>query len=236
MKNTRYILMWLEAPLQAWGFDSKFSRRDTLSFPTKSGILGLICCALGAGGEQRELLGLMSPLKITVISFENNRYKGSPVKLQDFHMVGAGYEPSDKFQRLMLPKKSDGTLAANGTKLTYRYYLQGAVFAIVLEAPEQVVEKFADALTNPVWDLYLGRKNCVPTDFIYRGIYENEDEAINHATEIADEKTLKEKFRVVDGIHDNGEVILLNDVPIQFGENKEYSQRYVTVMESDDTE
>ena len=37
-----YLLLWLEAPLQAWGHDSKFGRRDSLDFPTKSGVLGLL--------------------------------------------------------------------------------------------------------------------------------------------------------------------------------------------------
>lgn len=35
---TRYLLLWLEGPLQAWGHDSKFGVRDTLNFPTRSGI------------------------------------------------------------------------------------------------------------------------------------------------------------------------------------------------------
>ena len=51
-----YLLLWLEAPLQAWGHDSKFGRRDSLDFPTKSGVLGLLCCARGARGLQTEWL------------------------------------------------------------------------------------------------------------------------------------------------------------------------------------
>ena len=60
MSNS-YILLWLEAPLQSWGFDSKFGRRDTLTFPTKSGVLGLVCSALGAGGEQCAFFGRICP-------------------------------------------------------------------------------------------------------------------------------------------------------------------------------
>ncbi|HQB07934.1 MAG TPA: type I-E CRISPR-associated protein Cas5/CasD, partial [Rectinema sp.] len=58
--DLHYLLLWLEAPLQSWGFDSKFNRRDTLAFPTRSGILGLLLCAMGAQGEQRELLEKLS--------------------------------------------------------------------------------------------------------------------------------------------------------------------------------
>ena len=48
-----FLLLWLEAPLQSWGVDSKFGRRDSIHFPTKSGVTGLLLCALGASGEQR---------------------------------------------------------------------------------------------------------------------------------------------------------------------------------------
>lgn len=44
------LLLWLEGPLQSWGHDSQFDRRDTLPFPTFSGICGMLCAALGAGG------------------------------------------------------------------------------------------------------------------------------------------------------------------------------------------
>ena len=71
--TTRYLLLWFQAPLQSWGHDSKFGRRDTLNFPTKSGVLGLLCSALGAGGEQSELLAEFAPLKQTVISFVRSR-------------------------------------------------------------------------------------------------------------------------------------------------------------------
>ena len=63
------LLLWLEAPLQSWGFDSKFGRRDTLAFPTKSGVLGLVCSALGRGGEQKAFLAKFATLGQTVVSF-----------------------------------------------------------------------------------------------------------------------------------------------------------------------
>lgn len=55
--NHPYLLLWLQGPLQAWGHDSRFGRRDTLDFPTKSGVLGLVCCALGAGGRTMRIAG-----------------------------------------------------------------------------------------------------------------------------------------------------------------------------------
>lgn len=237
---TRYLLLWLEAPLQSWGHDSKFGRRDTLNFPTKSGVMGLVCCALGYGGEQKEFLAAFAPLRQTVLSFVRKNRKDEKTDreplLRDFHMVGSGYNDKDPWTTLLIPKTAEGKKAVGGgAKMTYRYYLQDAHFAVVLEVPCDIAETIADALQNPVWDLCLGRKSCIPTDFVYRGIFDSEVDAINKAKEIGelDElhngKNLLEEFRVSDGEH-KGEVLTLNDVPLQFGEKKIYRDRRVTVV------
>jgi len=239
----KYLLLWLEAPLQSWGADSKFDRRDTLPFPTKSGVLGIILCAMGASGKQTDLLARMAMLKQTVISYARTRQgpKGSLIKmdrpplLRDFHMVGAGYESDpkkDPWQALMEPYKSDGTRRTSeggGAKMTYRYYLQDATFAVILEAPSDLVEAFADALKSPVYSIYLGRKNCVPSEFVYQGIFEDQESAEDRATSIMEEKSLAEDFRVLDGEHE-GVAMSLNDVPIQFGPVKKYRDRRVTMV------
>lgn len=236
-----FLLLWLEAPLQSWGADSRFGRRGTLDFPTKSGILGLLCCALGAGGEQRELLAEMAPLMQTVLSFgrttenrrgENRKVDREPL-LRDFQMVGSGYDEKNPWESMLIPKKSNGESAVGGgSKITYRYYVQDAGFAAILEVPTEKVATFAEALQNPYWDIYFGRKCCAPTDFIYRGCFDSELSALKKALEIAQEKKLSENFRVVDG-EGAGEIIILNDVPIQFGENKIYRERRVTILTTD---
>lgn len=238
-----YLLLWFEAPLQSWGSDSKFGRRDTQAFPTKSGVLGLVCSALGAGGEQRALLAEFAVLGQTVISFARTKPKGELVVkqereplLRDFHMVGAGYDVNDPWQALLEPYKSDGkrrTSDGGGAKMTYRYYLQDAAFAVVIEVPADTAETISQALQNPVWDVYLGRKNCVPTDFIYRGSFAHELDALAQAALMAQQKNRIEDFRVLHGIVEEGEadeVFTLNDVPIQFGEDKRYRDRQVSLI------
>ncbi len=238
MMRTRWMLLWFEAPLQSWGADSKFGPRDTMDFPTKSGVLGLLCAALGASGEQRELLAEMAPLRQTVISYVRPG-RERETTLMDFHMVGSGYDDSDPWQSLMIPKTAEGKKAVGGgTKMTYRYYLQDARFAVILEVPEKRADSFAEALLNPVFDIYLGRKNCVPTDFVFRdgNIFNTEEDAVAAIAELFEEKKkinkdfdLVEDFRVVSGEAD-GEILTLNDVPIQFGPVKQYKDRRVTIQ------
>ena len=226
--SNAYLLLWLEAPLQSWGADSRFGRRGTLNFPTKSGVLGLLCCALGAGGEQKELLLEMGSLHQTVLSYR--RSKEREALLRDFQMVGSGYDDKNPWETLLIPKKSDGKPAVGGgSKITYRYYLQDAAFAAIVEVPTNKSAIFAEALVNPCWDIYFGRKCCAPTDWIYRGSFATESSAIEKSKEIAKSKKLVEDFRVLDGEH-YGETMILNDVPIQFGENKVYRERRVTII------
>jgi CRISPR system Cascade subunit CasD len=228
--NTRYLLLWLEAPLQSWGSDSRFGRRDTLNFPTRSGILGLILCALGASGEQRELLERFGAFTQTVYSFMVRQRESL---LCDFQMVGSGYDDTDPWLSLLIPKTSEGKKAVGGgTKMTYRYYLQDARFGVILEFPEDLSDQVVSALQNPVFDLYLGRKDCVPTDFIYRGVYHSADEAVAELDRIAVEKSLIPDFKVISGdFPEEGDVMTLNDIPVQFGTEKKYRDRRVTVIQ-----
>lgn len=225
-----YVLLWLEAPLQSWGFDSKFNRRDTLDFPTRSGIVGLILCAMGAKGKQIELLERLSQYKQTVYSFNKDKKEAL---LCDFQMVGSAYDEADPWATLLIPKTSEGKKAVGGgTKLTYRYYLQDAYFGLILELPEDLAKQTEYALQNPVFDLYLGRKNCVPSDFIYRGIFVTNEEAEAELLNISNEKGLALAFKVLsEDKASEGDVITLNDIPVQLGTDKRYKDRRVTIVQ-----
>ena len=229
-----YLLLWLEAPLQSWGHDSKFGRRDSLDFPTKSDVFGLLCCALGAGGAQTAWLARWAERDMQVRAYTPADKQGQPLPRQplmrDFHMVGSGYDDKDPWQTLLIPKTRDGKKAVGGgTKMTYRYYLQDAAFAVVLQGPHEELVELESALQNPVWDLYLGRKNCVPTEFIAQGIHADVALAMEKAGQLAETKNRLPAFTVLQGEHE-GEVLTLNDVPLQFGEHKLYRDRRVTVM------
>ncbi|WP_299139121.1 type I-E CRISPR-associated protein Cas5/CasD [uncultured Vibrio sp.] len=229
-----YILMWLEGPLQSWGYDSRYGRRDTLSFPTKSGVLGMVCAALGAGGKQKDLLANLNHLDMQVLAFprkEKDAAPSLPPFLQDFQMVGSGYDDTDPWQSLLVPKTGKGKKAVGGgTKMTYRYYIQDMAYAVLLQVPVGMATTLAEALVAPVWDLCLGRKNCVPTEFIYQGTYDSDTEGEQRARNMADKKDRALAFQVIQGACEGDEVLTFNDVPLQFGENKRYRDRQVTVI------
>ncbi|MCR5563820.1 MAG: type I-E CRISPR-associated protein Cas5/CasD [Desulfovibrio sp.] len=231
-----FLLLWLEGPLQSWGADSRFYNRTSLPFPTRSGVLGLLCCASGRGGEQLDWLAYMANYGQTVRAYARKNVKGStariPPQLRDFQTVGSSYDSKDAWQDMLVPKQANGkNRSGAATKLTWRYYLQDMAYACVLEVPDEDALTFDLALKNPIWELSLGRRNCPPSDFVGRGIFNTEDTALAQADELAKEKERCEVLTVREGALEEGdEVWTINDVPLSFGSHKEYRSRQVTLF------
>ncbi len=240
--HSDFLLLWLEGPFQSWGVNSKFNRRTTLEFPTRSGILGMLCCALGKGGTQTELLKKMSTFSLEVFSFTKNEqsHLDAPnLMLRDFQVAGGGYDKKNLWENLMMPKTANGEMptGTTGAKIIYKYYLQNKAFAVVLYNLQGMEVVLKNAISNPCWDIYLGRKNCIPTDYISRHeIFNSKEEALKEINVIASKKDLIEEFCVVeeellnkDG-YEYPETLNLTDVPLQFGEYKKYTDRRITKL------
>lgn len=226
----KYLLLWLEGPLQAWGFESKFDLRGTFDFPTMSGVFGLLMSASGDSGSQSELLKRMSDADFTAVQFHDPTQENTP-SLCDYHMVGSGYDKSNKREALHILRTRDGKVAVGGgAKQTYRYYLQNKKFGVIVGFPGDLAEYFAAALESPRFDLYLGRKCCIPTDFIYRGIFADKSAAQTEALKIAAEKSLVPKNCFVSADPEQEDSFFLYDVPLSFGEVKSYADRCVAVV------
>ena len=231
----KHLLLWLEAPLQSWGVDSKFGRRDTLDFPTRSGVMGILLCAMGAGGEQQALLANWATASMQVqayarLSADQAQLVTPPPALEDFHMVGAAYNDADPWENLFIPKTAEGKKqVGSGAKITYRYYLQDMAYAVLIKADEDLIDTAAQALCSPVWDIYLGRKCCAPTDFVFQGVYTDEASRNAGLAALAERKSRGLAFKVLEGEHE-GERLILNDLPLQFGPFKSYADRVVTVQ------
>ncbi|WP_303964194.1 type I-E CRISPR-associated protein Cas5/CasD [Succinatimonas hippei] len=234
------LLLWLEGHLQSWGYDSKFGVRETLPFPTKSGVIGLICCALGEKDPQDDFLKELASSTMEVKAYKNKfndkTEQGLSLIMRDFQTIGTNYDESDPFKNLMIPKKSDGTKpVGSGAVLTYRYAIQNGKFAVFLEYEKDLAQAVYKALQKPRWDLYLGRKSYIPTEFIAQGIFNSKEEASQKLRQLAEIKKLTEDFSVVEGKNcDDCDVLLLNDVPVSFGRRKSYANRYVSIIKKED--
>jgi len=163
------LLLRLEGPLQSWGLRSRWDVRDTGEEPSKSGVIGLLGCAQGIPVGDRKLVRLDQQLRMGV------RVERAGVRLTDFHTITGRLPQADG--------KTKGQETEPATIVSPRDYLMDAAFLVVLQAEEAVLTQCADALQNPRWPVYLGRKSCVPSRPVYDGIvysYESILDALSH--------------------------------------------------------
>jgi CRISPR system Cascade subunit CasD len=163
-KTTRAFAILLDGPMQSWGASSRFTRRETEAFPTKSALIGLLAAAAGidkhAPGEA-EKLAPFSALRLTV--YRLPRSTGRLVaRLSDFHTVGGGYDArASAFDKMSIPRKASGGASANAV-ITHRSYLNEARFIAAFAGDPDIIAAAIRHLENPVWGIWFGRKTCLP--------------------------------------------------------------------------
>ena len=148
MEETRPLLILrLEGALQSWGEGAKWDLRDTAAMPTKSGIIGLLGCALGWPREDQRLVELSQAISLGV------RADRPGVWMMDYQTI-----TGDPLRNAEGKPRSLGN-----TFISRRGYLQDASFLAVIAGDRETIERLAAALRAPRWSVFLGRKNCVPS-------------------------------------------------------------------------
>lgn len=159
----RVLILRLAGPLQSWGDQSRFNRRETRPEPTKSGVLGLLAAAQGHGREDApgELLDLALGIRVDQAG----------TLLRDYHTV-SDYRGRPLPQAAVNAKGvQKPTSPTKYTHVTQRYYLQDAVFAVGVAGTADLVDSLAAAVRRPAFPLALGRRSCPPTHPIVLGLH-----------------------------------------------------------------
>ncbi|WP_371177250.1 type I-E CRISPR-associated protein Cas5/CasD [Buchananella felis] len=129
------LLLRLAGPLQSWGVKSRFAVRGTELAPTKSGIIGMLAAALGR--RRTDPLEDLLQLRFGVRKDQPGRL------LRDFHTAH---------------DRKGGSMP-----LSERYYLSDAVFLAGIEGELELLRGLHEAVRNPQFPLYLGRRSCPPS-------------------------------------------------------------------------
>lgn len=137
------LLLRLQGPMQSWGTTSRFDERDTQLEPSKSGVLGLICAALGR--DRTESVDDLAVLRMGV------RVDREGVPMRDYQTATG------------VVIAATGKPDLNRTVVSPRYYLSDAIFLVGLEGDRTLLEHIESALRQPCWPLALGRKSFVPS-------------------------------------------------------------------------
>ncbi len=158
------LLLRLVGPMQAWGVQSHFTIRDTGLEPSKSGVVGLVCAAMGIDRADDQGLRPVAALRMGV------RVDREGLVRRDYHTA----------QNVL---KAGGGLKE--TEVSIRYYLADAAFLVGMEGDGELLAQVQRALRYPVWPLFLGRKAFVPSEPVAL----RDEEALRLADEL--EKALR---------------------------------------------
>lgn len=141
------LLLRLAGPMQSWGTTSRFDERDSQLEPSKSGVLGLICAALGR--DRAEPLDDLAWLKMGV------RVDREGLLMRDYQTATGVMTAA-------------GKVDLHRTVISPRYYLADASFLIGLEGDSRdLLNGIQTALRAPVWPLALGRKSFPPGEPVW---------------------------------------------------------------------
>ena len=185
-----YLPLLLDGPMQSWGSGSRFQRRTTGLYPTKSGVIGLICAAMGlAKGSDPEdkMLPRLRDLRMDILLLLRPKpWIPQPRlgqrsdwleirRMEDYHTVGGGFDAET--EPYSVPWTASGHPDEDAT-VSRREYLFDARFGVILVGGRDVLAGVAEALRHPVWGTWLGRKSCIPAAPVFAGgPFDSEEEA-----------------------------------------------------------
>ncbi|MCW5775618.1 MAG: type I-E CRISPR-associated protein Cas5/CasD [Phycisphaeraceae bacterium] len=139
MSEVHTLLLRLEGTMQSWGYRSRFDYRDTALEPTRSGVIGLLCAAMGIARDE---------------------YKDHAARFDTVRMgvrVDKEGRPERDYHTALDVIKADGS--GTDKVVSRRDYLADAAFTVGLESADtEFLNAIADALRHPRFFLYLGRK------------------------------------------------------------------------------
>ena len=207
------LLLRFGAPLQSWGSSSVYDRRETDDMPTKSGVVGILAAAFGR--RRDESLEDLNVLRFGV------RVDNPGTRLDDYQTTDMG--PGMR------------------RNISHRIYLSDALFLIGLGSnDDDFLKEIDEAVQNPKFPLFLGRRSCPPTMPLDLGIRQSDlYDALYEEDWLVPEWRKKFFFRNTDEIQlrivmDDNERrgAIKKDVPISFSPYKrEYRYRYIVEKE-----
>ena len=205
------LLIRLVAPMQSWGIQSHYTVRDTALEPSKSGVIGLLCAALGRPRDTA--LDDLSALRMGVRVDRQGEVR------RDYHIARDVLDSGGKSTRASI--------------VTNRYYLADAAFLVGLEGQRELLAQLQAALRDPVWALYLGRKAFTPSAPVYLRDGLKEDTPLEvalrdygwivHPNRQEAPQTVRVTLETAHGS------IVRPDVPLSFAERR-FSTRRVEMM------
>ncbi|WP_341668070.1 type I-E CRISPR-associated protein Cas5/CasD [Alcaligenes sp. SDU_A2] len=153
----QYLVFRLYGPLASWGTTAVGEERPTASMPSRSALLGLLGAALGIRRDDETAL---SALQSSVCFGIKQCAPGT--LLRDYHTAQV---PPQRSKVVHLTRQSELSDPSPETILSKRDYRCDGLWVVAVWLSQGAVytlEQLQQALRQPVFQLYLGRKSCPP--------------------------------------------------------------------------
>lgn len=199
------LLMRLRSPMMSWGDHSQFGHRDSRRDPTKSAVIGILCAALGR--PRWDPVADLAALKMGV------RVNKEGILQRDYHTI---------------QDTTRDKVKAN-TTLSDRCYVADGDYLVGLEGDLGLLQQLDQALRQPCWQLFLGRKSFIPSHPIRVGVVDLpllvalRHQAYEHRGSKAPPSQLRFVMEVQDGTD------IRQDVPLDW-QTRRFGRRAVTTQ------
>lgn len=180
------LLLRLAGPMQAWARYRVNGGKSigTWPYPTVSGVAGIIGGALGT----RDLESIMAAVQLRS---RVDRENPSQIDLQ----VGVGPKPNEakaweraqhlaSLNKVSAPARPDGSSARGGGLMIDREFLPCTEFLVEVTASDDLVRHWFEALKNPVFMPFLGRRAYAPSFPMVLGCWDRETDPLEVAPRV----------------------------------------------------
>lgn len=188
----KHLILHLEAPLLAFGAPVVDNLGVIQDFPSASALTGLIGNALGFNRWEGEKLQFLQDLLIY-----GTRIDRRPAdRIIDFQTAKLAKDDKSWTTRGQ-PEGREGN-SYTSPHLRYRHYDADAALCVALRLKSEAIltlDKIAEALAHPSRPLFLGRKACLPSQYLFGGFVEADEilQALRNAP-LTDKSVTQDKF------------------------------------------
>ena len=154
----QYLIFQLYAPLASWGDEAGGEMRRSATIPTRSALLGLLAAAVGIRRDEEQRLESFNHAYHLAVRPRSGRESW----LEDYHTTQV--PPVNRKRRYYTRREElDRPASDLGTILSQREYRCDGYWQVAVSCdgqPEFSLEALQQALMQPCFPLYLGRKSC----------------------------------------------------------------------------
>ncbi len=172
----RHLILNLESPLMAFGGETIDNYGVIRWFPAASMLTGLLANSMGWRRVERERHQRLQDRLVFAARIDREPYGG--LRITDFQTALLGAKDQGWTTRGQPEGRDGGPHTYDAPHLRYRDYFADMRVTVALRlepnTDEPTLDRLAEALREPARPLFIGRKPCLPSTSLFRGIAEGD--------------------------------------------------------------